>query len=600
MTDAAGRTVALCFICKNEEKVIARCIESALGFVDNVVAVDTGSDDHTIREIRTVCRRNDLPLTLISSKWVGFGANRTELLEIARPTADRLLLLDADMTIELVDGLPDLSDDGDAWMLAYSGPHSWRAKFIVNSSRPWKYVGNVHEYIMLADLDEGGEPERLFNCDNVVLTHHADGGGDDQDWFTKGTKYLSLLLADYHDEPEDPRTLFYLANTLNELGMTGAAIDIWKARAAMEGTFEEERWIAQFRAAEAENDPHALLECWGARPWRCEPLYQLAMLYRLEGNYHAAELFAREGHLLESPEQDVMFKDEWKYTWGCDFEWAIALWWTGQKEVARQLNELILERDDVPDEFMAAVRRNLGLDAAEQHVVAVVPVKNNLKYTQGIVEQLEAAEVPTLIMDNGSDGETLDYLSGLAVANRGQVALGPTSVTTQPGKTIHEMWNFGIDFALQDPDCTAVAILNNDLALGPQALQRCAAALTDDLVLTCPNYDRREASGLVYTNEICANRYDGTGGIAGFAMILSAKWLRDTGYRFPDDLTWWYGDNHLLVNVIESGYRAAIVTDATCVHLDGGGKTGKWDDPAKAAILEADRLTFLRLMDERQ
>ena len=83
-------------------------------------------------------------------------------------------------------------------------------------------------------------------------------------------------------------------------------------------------------------------------------------------------------------------------------------------------------------------------------------------------------------------------------------------------------------------------------------------------------------------------------------MILSAKWLRDTGYRFPDDLTWWYGDNHLLVNVIESGYRAAIVTDATCVHLDGGGKTGKWDDPAKAAILEADRLTFLRLMDERQ
>lgn len=586
-------TIVGALIVKNEEHTIGRCIESMVGIVNSVCIQDTGSTDHTIREARTICRRLNLPLTLVSEPWEDFATNRTKLLQLARPMADLTLTIDADMTIERVAPDPDFNE-ADSWMIGYSGGQTWRARFLLHNRLDWYYIGKVHEY------SHTDAENKVGMCNSLVLTHHADGGVEAEDWAAKGIKYLALLMADYRENPEDPRTLFYLANTFNELGMHGTAADIWKHRSEMEGTFEEERWISEFRAAEYAQDPHALLACWSARPWRAEPLYHLAKLYRLEGHYHAAEMFAREGHLLDFPMSDFMFVEKWIYDWGCDFEWAIALWWTGQKEVARQLNELILERDDVPEEFMAAVRRNLGLDAAEQHVVAVVPVKNNLKYTQGIVEQLEAAEVPTLIMDNGSDGETLDYLSGLAVANRGQVALGPTSVTTQPGKTIHEMWNFGIDFALQDPDCTAVAILNNDLALGPQALQRCAAALTDDLVLTCPNYDRREASGLVYTNEICANRYDGTGGIAGFAMILSAKWLRDTGYRFPDDLTWWYGDNDLLATVLADGKSAAIVADATCVHLDGGGQTGKWDDPAKAAILEADRLTFLRLMDERQ
>ena len=43
-------TVSLCMIVRNEEDVLARCLETAASLVDEIVIVDTGSADRT-REI---------------------------------------------------------------------------------------------------------------------------------------------------------------------------------------------------------------------------------------------------------------------------------------------------------------------------------------------------------------------------------------------------------------------------------------------------------------------------------------------------------------------------------------------------------------------
>ena len=40
-------SISLCMIVKNEEDVLARCLESVRGFVDEIVIVDTGSQDRT-------------------------------------------------------------------------------------------------------------------------------------------------------------------------------------------------------------------------------------------------------------------------------------------------------------------------------------------------------------------------------------------------------------------------------------------------------------------------------------------------------------------------------------------------------------------------
>ena len=42
-----GITVSVCMIVKNEEKVLARCLDSLKGLYEELVIVDTGSTDST-------------------------------------------------------------------------------------------------------------------------------------------------------------------------------------------------------------------------------------------------------------------------------------------------------------------------------------------------------------------------------------------------------------------------------------------------------------------------------------------------------------------------------------------------------------------------
>ena len=40
-------TISLCMIVKNEEKVLARCLDSIADLMDEIIIVDTGSSDNT-------------------------------------------------------------------------------------------------------------------------------------------------------------------------------------------------------------------------------------------------------------------------------------------------------------------------------------------------------------------------------------------------------------------------------------------------------------------------------------------------------------------------------------------------------------------------
>ena len=41
-------TISLCMIVKNEEKVLARCLDSICDLMDEIIIVDTGSVDRTV------------------------------------------------------------------------------------------------------------------------------------------------------------------------------------------------------------------------------------------------------------------------------------------------------------------------------------------------------------------------------------------------------------------------------------------------------------------------------------------------------------------------------------------------------------------------
>lgn len=82
-------SVSLCMIVKNEEDVLARCLDSAAELVDEIVIVDTGSTDRT-REI--AARYTD---KIFDFLWRDdFAAARNE--SFSHAAMDYCLWLDAD------------------------------------------------------------------------------------------------------------------------------------------------------------------------------------------------------------------------------------------------------------------------------------------------------------------------------------------------------------------------------------------------------------------------------------------------------------------------------------------------------------------------
>lgn len=86
-------TISLCMIVKNEEKVLARCLDSIADLMDEIIIVDTGSTDST-KEIAG--RYTDL---VYDFKWVDdFSAARNFAFEKA--TMDYIYSADADEILD--------------------------------------------------------------------------------------------------------------------------------------------------------------------------------------------------------------------------------------------------------------------------------------------------------------------------------------------------------------------------------------------------------------------------------------------------------------------------------------------------------------------
>jgi tetratricopeptide (TPR) repeat protein len=82
-------TISLCMIVKNEEKTLADCLQSVYQLADQIIVVDTGSNDKTIEIARSYGAQVE------HFPWIDdFSAARNESLKYA--TGDWVLILDAD------------------------------------------------------------------------------------------------------------------------------------------------------------------------------------------------------------------------------------------------------------------------------------------------------------------------------------------------------------------------------------------------------------------------------------------------------------------------------------------------------------------------
>lgn len=323
-------TICLNMIVKDEVHCLERCLTSVLPLIDRWLIVDTGSTDGTQDLVRRVLA--DKPGELVERPWVDFATNRNEALRLVRDSelavaGDYALFIDADDQLRHVPSSLSLTADGYSLVIEY-GAIRYHRVALADLARPWRWEGVLHEYLALEDaqLDVLSEP--------VIVVEKAGNRSRDPDLYVQDAALLERALE---ANPDDTRSLFYLAQSWRDAGEVERALAGYRRRLANEGGWDQERWYSAYQigvlldqmARPAERVAAAYLDAFQLRPTRAEPLVALARLERLKGRYEVALLYAARAVEIAAPPLTDLFVEVEVYEWVAWDEYAVSAYWAG-------------------------------------------------------------------------------------------------------------------------------------------------------------------------------------------------------------------------------------------------------------------------------
>lgn len=199
-------TISLCMIVKNEEDVLARCLESVGTIADEIIIVDTGSEDKT-KEIACQFTKN-----VIDFPWIDdFAAARN--YSFSKASMQYCMWLDADDILleedknALLEFKKNANPDFDIAMLKYHTAFdeenkpvfSYYRERIIKNHKGYLWVGAVHEVISLTG--------KLIYSD-IAVTHQKVHPSDPD----RNLKIFEKLLKE--GKELDPRQQFYYGREL--------------------------------------------------------------------------------------------------------------------------------------------------------------------------------------------------------------------------------------------------------------------------------------------------------------------------------------------------------------------------------------------------
>jgi hypothetical protein len=346
------QNICLVMIVRDEAKYIERCLRSALPFCRYAVICDTGSTDDTVKIANAI-----IPWVVIRREWVDFATNRNQAIDEARqlcPSAEWFLFLDGDE--ELVGQMPALDPHQLGYNVQLDSTFRCFVPRLVNAQYAWAYVGACHEYI----TGSGIETTDMTQLEGIHIQHLEDGSRRE----VKLQRNLVLLQKAYALNPDDPRTIFYMAETHFCLGAFDTAA-VWYLRRMEAGGWDEEVFYATYKHALCRvnagrtDAPNALLDAYSARPSRAEPLMALAKLCRDRKNWAAMHIFTSKAITIPMT-TDTLFVDVSAYEWDAPIEHGIGCIAIGKYKDAVEILAS-LQGKDGPPELRKCAQENFKL-----------------------------------------------------------------------------------------------------------------------------------------------------------------------------------------------------------------------------------------------
>ncbi len=219
-------------------------------------------------------------------------------------------------------------------------------------------------------------------------------------------------------------------------------------------------------------------------------------------------------------------------------------------------------------------------------IIAAIPVRNNLKWTAPLVEQLLLGDDVTevWIYDNGSRKDTEEWVKNRALIDSRLMYLDMKHLR------LYDMWSRMIKEAATIKDCR-LAILNNDIRLPHMALKIMAESMDGYQIATVDpsksSFDPIEALAAIEVNWQDK---------VGYAFMVDPEFWKDVQDPIAPSLRIWWGDDDLFRRAQERGGRICRLMGLGINHSqmssDSEYPGDKWAD------VELDRAEFARLWND--
>lgn len=266
-------TIGLVMTTYNEEKVIKRCLESVLPFIDYYsIGVDLKTTDDTKAIIEETLK--DKTGVVFDSPWRGFADARNQAFEQFQWDVDWFLIIDADMV--LVDegfNKAHLNKDIAGYLTTIrQGLTHWDMNWLVNANHKWYWRGVLHEFLDCYD----DIPQVEVKLEGLYWEHGGDGGARPKDapMFKRDADVFLNALVKETDPFMIQRYTFYLANSYRDAGMKKESIIFYRMRAKM-GGWNQEVYLSHFHAGKQSNSPDDYINALHSLPSRCDALVEL-------------------------------------------------------------------------------------------------------------------------------------------------------------------------------------------------------------------------------------------------------------------------------------------------------------------------------------
>ncbi|MBW7457678.1 glycosyltransferase [Paenibacillus sepulcri] len=337
-------SVSLCMIVRNEEKVIARCLDSVADLMDEIIIVDTGSSDHT-KEI--VSRYTN---HIYDFEWIhDFAAARN--FSFSHAAKDYICWLDADDVFLEKDRQAflklknDLTSDYDTVLMDYVLSRDFqgnaqlftRRNRLVKRARSFQWVNPVHEVLVV----DGRALSSGIEVTHAPMREHKDP-----------LRNISILEETIRKEQGNmsARVHFYYSNELMDHKRWDEAIDSYESFLRREVDYFEDHHAACGQLAhcyhakgDAKKELQSLLKSFEYDLPRADICCRIAYWHEEHSDYEKAIFWYEMALTREMPPNHFGLMNKICWTWAPHVQLAICYGKLGQLDKACEHTEKALE-----------------------------------------------------------------------------------------------------------------------------------------------------------------------------------------------------------------------------------------------------------------